>query len=91
MSEASIINRGPTSSQEKTPADLFMNIYVPSTVEGKRIKLAFAALRMNQPNERQIIELWKRDPALATQKLTELLFVEFNEPTAKDAPGLIAL
>lgn len=79
---ASNNNSGTDKNNDSWKAQGFLNLYLPNK-DGKRTKLGAIPLKEANPNERQLLEFLKADPARVEVLLKNLL-IEFRsaEPSA---------
>lgn len=77
--QSPVQNNGP----QKGKADRFLNFDIP-TGDGGSIKLAYAALKMEDPNHKQLIEWLDQNPEANAKTLAENLVVTYRSAIKKE-------
>ena len=79
-------NSNSNSSNQDWKADAFLNLFLPRK-DGSRMKLGFCALKMNQQDQKQLIDWIKESPDEHLEILKAKLVIEFKE-VAEASSGL---
>ena len=79
-------NNSNNSGNADWKADAFLNLFLPRK-DGSRMKLGFAALKMSQQDQAQLINWIKEDPEAHIEILKAKLVIEFKE-VAEASAGL---
>lgn len=78
----------PQSGPQRTEADGFINIYLPRA-NGKKFKLGYFALRGNNGDQKQLLDMLNKGEITA-EDLLKWMIVEYN-PNEKDRAGDLAI